>query len=157
MSIQTHPLSGRELSVREVMNGIVDTKRLDILRAVNNLSLPTKRGDVASRAETSRKTAKKHLSELREHGIVKIYRGNIEPTAGGKLLLEAIQDCLTAIPITEDELAELTRTETPLSILSNLHTEYQSTEEIQRRISSSQSGLGEWAARSVDAAKPSSQ
>ena len=135
MSTQTHPLSGRDLDIREVINEILDTKRLEILRAVNDLSLPTSQDDIASHAETSQKTVAKHLSELHEHGIVKIYRENIEPTAGGKLLFEAIEDCLTEITITRDEFAKLIRTETPISILSNLCREYQSIEEIHRRAS----------------------
>jgi predicted transcriptional regulator len=135
VSTQTHPLSGRDLNVREVINDITDTKRLDILRAVNDLSLPTSQSDIATRAETSRKTAKKYLPEFQNHGIIKTYRENIEPTAGGKVLLEAIDECLQAIPIARDEFAELTRTETPLTILSNLRREYQSAEEIQRKAS----------------------
>ncbi|WP_079977522.1 transcriptional regulator FilR1 domain-containing protein [Halococcus sediminicola] len=135
MSTQTHPLSGRDLDIREVINETLDTKRLEILRAVNDLSLPTSRDDIASHAEISQKTAAKHLSELHEYGIVKIYRENIEPTAGGKLLFEAIEDCLTKTTITRDEFAKLIRTETPISILSNLCGEYQSIEEIHRRAS----------------------
>ena len=135
MSTQTHPLSGRDLNAREVINGIVDTNRLDILRAVNDLSLPTSQSDIAARAETSRKTTEKYLPEFQNHGIIKIYRENIEPTAGGKVLLEAIRECFTNITIQRDAFAELTRTETPLTILSNLRREYQSVEEIQRKAS----------------------
>ncbi|WP_160135329.1 helix-turn-helix domain-containing protein [Halococcus salsus] len=135
MSTQTHPLSGQELDVQQVINDIVDTKRLDILRAVNDLSLPTRRNEIADRAGTSRKTAKKHLSEFQDRGIIKTYRENIEPTAGGKVLLEAVDKCLQAIPIPRDEFAELTRTKIALTILSNLHREYQNAEEIQRKAS----------------------
>jgi predicted transcriptional regulator len=132
---RTHPLSGEELNVREVINKILDTARLDILRAVNDLSLPTEKADIASRAGTSRKTAKTHLSELHKRGLIKFYRNQIEPTAGGKLLLEEVQDCLTTI--SEDELTELTRTGNPLAILSSLRDEYQEPRELQRRISAS--------------------
>lgn len=133
--MQTHPLSGRDLDIREVISKILDTARLDVLRAVNSLSLPTSRDDIASRAETSQKTAKKYLSEFRNHGIVKIYRENIEPTAGGKLLLEAFEDCLTESTIPKADLAELTRTENKFIILSNLSREFQSAEEIHRKAS----------------------
>jgi predicted transcriptional regulator len=135
MSTQVHPLSGRHLDIQEVISGIIDTKRLDILRAANDCSLPASQDDIASRAETSRKTTEKHLVELRKHGITKTYRENIEPTAGGQMLLEALQKCFTEIPITRTEFAKLTRTETALTILSNLNTEYQSIGEIQGKAS----------------------
>lgn len=133
--MQTHPLSGRDLDIREAISKILDTARLDVLRAVNSLSLPTSRDDIASRAETSQKTTKKYLSEFRNHGIVKIYRENIEPTAGGKLLLEAFEDCLTESTIPKADLAELIRTENPIKILSNLSRKFQNPEEIQRKAS----------------------
>jgi predicted transcriptional regulator len=135
MSIQTHPLSGRELDVQEVISSIIDTKRLDILRAVNDCSLPANEDDIAARAETSPKTAGKHLSEFQNHGIIKIYRENIEPTAGGKVLLETLQECFAEIPISRNSFVELTRTETSLAILSNLNKDRQSVEEIQQRAS----------------------
>ncbi|EMA56036.1 hypothetical protein C451_04521 [Halococcus thailandensis JCM 13552] len=118
-----------------MISGIIDTKRLDVLRAVNDCSLPAKQDDIAARAETSDKTAGKHLSEFQNHGIIKTYRENIEPTAGGKVLLEALQECFAEIPISRNKFAELTRTETSLTILSNLYDDYQSVDEIQQKAS----------------------
>lgn len=129
----THPLTGEEINTRETINETVDTSRLDILRAINNLSLPTDQCDIATRAETSEKTTKDHLSGLLNHGLTKTYRGQYEPTAGGKLLLEAVEDCLTTIP--ESVLVELTRSKNSLVILLALDDEYQDIRELRQTMS----------------------
>ena len=135
MPTRTHPLSGRELNIRETINGLIDTKRFDVLYAVNNCSLPTSQSEIAARAETSDKTAEKYLSEFQNHGIIKTYRENVEPTAGGKMLLDVLLEAFTEIPIAKDNCVELTRTKTPLTILSSLRREPQTAEDIQRRTS----------------------
>jgi predicted transcriptional regulator len=132
-----HPLSGENLVIREVINSILDTAQLDVLQAINDISLPADQNDIATRADVSNKTAKAHLSTLRNRGLVKSYRNQFEPTAGGKLLLEEVQDCLRTI--SRGNLTELTRSENSLPILAELRDKYQETEEIQQRLSTSPS------------------
>ncbi len=117
----TNPLTGEELVVRDVINETVDTTRLSVLRALGTLGNPTTRTDITDHAEISRQAVSNHLAVLRDRGFVRNHETEIKSTAGGLLLLDVIETCLKTIPL--QELAFLTRSDHPISILQTLKDE----------------------------------
>ena len=133
----TNSVTGESLVVRNVINETVDSARLDVLRALGNLSEPVSQAGIVERSSISRQTVSTHLAVLRDRGFIKSHEMGIEITAGGKVLLETIEECLQTT--SEGELAFLTRSEHPIKLLLALHEEAYRTSELQTAVSSSPS------------------
>lgn len=102
-----NPLTGVQICVRETINEIVDSDRLDVLTAVNELRSPTTPKQIENHIEKARQTVSEHLSYLQDHGLINRHDSGIESTAGGVLLVEYVDDCLEAL--SREQLAYLTR------------------------------------------------
>jgi predicted transcriptional regulator len=114
----TNPLLDEEFVVRDVINKTVDSARLDVLRTLNDRSIPVAQTEIIRHCPVSRQTTVSHLETLRNHGFVKNHNTGIEPTSGGEILLEIFEECLETL--SEEELARLTRSQHPINILHSL-------------------------------------
>ena len=103
----TNPLTGEQICVREAISELVDSDRLDILTAVNELRSPTTLQQIANHTDKARQTVSEHLNTLQDHGLINRHDSGIESTAGGVLLVEYVDKCLEVL--SRDQLAYLTR------------------------------------------------
>lgn len=103
----TNPLTGEQICVREAINELVDSDRLDVLVGVNELRSPTTPKQIENHIEKTRQTVSEHLGYLQDHGLINRHDSGIESTAGGVLLVEYVDDCLEAL--SREQLAYLTR------------------------------------------------
>jgi predicted transcriptional regulator len=103
----TNPLTGEQICVREAINTLVDSDRLDVLTGVNELRSPTTPKQIVKHIEKTRQTVSEHLGFLQKHGLINRHDSGIESTAGGVLLVEYVDDCLEAL--SREQLAYLTR------------------------------------------------
>ncbi|WP_323174752.1 ArsR family transcriptional regulator [Natrialba sp. PRR66] len=132
-----NPLTDEKLCVRSVINETVDSARLDVLRALSELSSPIAQINIAQQADISRQAVSNHLAVLRDRGFVNSHNAGIEPTAGGLLLLDVIESCLQTVSV--EELSFLTRSEHPFGILQELERQPYRPSELQSAVSSSPS------------------
>jgi predicted transcriptional regulator len=103
----TNPLTGEQICVREAINELVDSDRIDVLTAANELRSPTTPKQIENHIEKTRQTVSEHLDFLQDHGLINRHDSGIESTAGGVLLVEYVDDCLEAL--SREQLAFLTR------------------------------------------------
>ncbi|WP_227357269.1 transcriptional regulator FilR1 domain-containing protein [Haladaptatus salinisoli] len=113
-----HPLIDEALTIRNVINEIVDSARLAMLRALRDLATPTTQTDIANHIDLSRQAVSPYLAGLQDHGFVRCSDSGAELTAGGKLLLEEMEKCLYSI--TDEQLSSVTRSAHPLILLQEL-------------------------------------
>ncbi len=132
-----NPLTGEKLVVRSVINETVDSARLNVLRAMGELSSPVVQTVVAQQADISRQSVSNHLAVLRDRGFVKEPNTEIELTAGGLLLLDVIESCLQTVSV--EELSFLTRSDHPIGVLRALEGQPYRLSELESAVSSSPS------------------
>lgn len=113
-----HPLTDEKLNIRDVINEVVDTAQLAVLRSFSALSNPTTLTDLAEVTNISRQVVSSHLAILHNRGLVNRYEGGVELTAGGLTHCDAIEDCLQTVSV--DALAFLTRSTHPLVLIEKL-------------------------------------
>lgn len=132
-----NPLTDETLVVRSVINETVDSARLKVLRALNELSNPVAQTDVAQQADISRQAASNHLAVLRDRGFINNCTAGVELTAGGLLLLDVIENCLQTVSV--EGLSYLTRSNHPIGILNVLEGQSYRPSELQSAVSGSPS------------------
>ena len=113
-----NPLTGKELVIREVINEIVDSARLEVLQALNGLLTPADQSDIASHADVSRQVVSSHLPVFYDRGWANRRETGPEITTGGRLLLDTIETCLQTIA--SEPLSFLTRSDYPMVVLVEL-------------------------------------
>ncbi|RJT04684.1 ArsR family transcriptional regulator [Halococcus sp. IIIV-5B] len=103
----TNPLTGEQFDVQNGINTLVDSDRLDVLVAANELRQPTTPQQIANHIDKTRQSVSDHLQTLRKHGLITRHESGIERTAGGVLLAEYADECLENL--SRDQLSYLTR------------------------------------------------
>ncbi|MBX0296866.1 helix-turn-helix domain-containing protein [Haloarcula nitratireducens] len=114
----TNPLTDEQVVIRETINNLVDSARLDVLRALaEQAQTPSA---INAQGVVTRQTASDHLARFTERGLTKpvAEQCGYELTAGGKITLEAIETCLDVLDT--DQLACLTRSTHALNVLNSL-------------------------------------
>lgn len=116
----TNPLTGEQVVIQDFINDLVDSTRLDVLRALDGQSMsPT---TVQNHGLTSRQTASKHFTQFTDLGLVKSAdeQSEYKLTAGGQLTLNAVETCLGEID--RERLEDLTRSTHLMRLLRTLST-----------------------------------
>ena len=102
-----NPLTGEQVNLQTGINALVDSDRLDVLIAVNELRQPTTTQQIADHMGKARQNVSDHIQTLRSHGLVNRHESGIERTAGGVLLVEYANKCFETL--SRDQLSYLTR------------------------------------------------
>ena len=102
-----NPLTGEQVSVQTGINALVDSDRLDVLVAANELRQPMTPQQIADHIGKARQNVSDHIQTLRSHGLVNRHESGIERTAGGILAVEYVNDCFETL--SRDQLSYLTR------------------------------------------------
>jgi predicted transcriptional regulator len=113
-----NPLTDERILVREFIGDFAGSSRLEVLGTLDQQSMsPT---DIDYQGAISRQTASKHLAQFTDLGLTKPMRGDggYELTAGGKVVLDAFDTCLSHID--REALTHLTRSTHSLSLLRRL-------------------------------------
>ncbi|WP_135305969.1 transcriptional regulator FilR1 domain-containing protein [Haloarcula amylovorans] len=118
--VATNPLTNEQLVVREAINNLVDSARLDVLRALAEQTRTP--AAINAQGVVARQTASDHLARFTDRGLTKpvAEQCGYELTAGGKITLEALETCLDVLDC--EQLACLTRSTHALDVLDHLAT-----------------------------------
>lgn len=119
----TNPLTDENLVVREFINRLSDSARLDVLKAISKCESPSGLSTIANHGDTSRRTVSSHVSKCRSLGLLNQASDTDKYwlTAGGRYILEAVEKCLDEA--TQEQLADLTRSRWTIQLLRILRTD----------------------------------
>lgn len=117
-----HPLIDEQIIIREAVNEIVDSTRLDTLRLLNECTGSATPTQIANHGSISRQTVSSHIADFLSVGVVNHNKetGAYWLTAGGLIVLNSTERCLDVI--TREELSSFTRSSPPIQLLRLLNT-----------------------------------
>lgn len=127
----TNPLTDEELSVREVVDKMLNTSRLQVLDILDNSPTPSSQSSIQQSAPMSRQTLSTHLGELVDRGFVNHDRNGYKPTPAGTLLKQSIEYGIDEIG--RDRLAYLTRSKYPIQLLHTVNESPTKASELSKR------------------------
>ncbi|QLG29830.1 MarR family transcriptional regulator (plasmid) [Halorarum halophilum] len=111
-----HPLTGQIVNIRNFINELVDSSRLDVLKALTDHQHRTP-SDIEQMGEVSRQTASKHLADLAKRGLTNRGENPREQriTAGGKFVVQSLSTHSDVV--SREQLALLTRSASASQLL----------------------------------------
>lgn len=129
--VVTNPLTDEKLSVREVVNKMLDSSRLQVLDILDNSPTPNSRSNIQQSASVSRQTLSTHLEELVDRGFVNHDQNEFILTPAGTLLKQSIRYSINEIG--RERLAYLTRSRYPIQLLSTINQSPTKVSELSER------------------------